>query len=111
MIRQEDAILSYAKTSTRKVAAPKHHQWYVTMTDNFMSGWGCAKGKKNKLVIACDTLGEAEIVEAQAHRRSEMRYVNICSKKPSYPASRFMVSWHDKTDYDRWFDPSRPFGA
>ena len=25
--------------------------WFVTMTDVFMSGWGMAKGKKSKLVI------------------------------------------------------------
>ena len=79
---------------------------YVTMTDKFMSGWGQAQGKINKLVITCDTWKEAEIVAANAGRRSEMKYVNITDRKPSYPSSRYLTSWHDKTDYDRWFVPN-----
>ena len=29
-------------------------KYYVTMTDKFMSGWGEAAGKVNKLVIECE---------------------------------------------------------
>lgn len=79
---------------------------YVTMTDKFLSGWGCAAGKVNKLVITCDSWDEARIVAANAGRRREMSYINICMRKPSYPKNRYLVSWHDKTDYDRWFEPN-----
>ena len=78
---------------------------YVTMTDRFMSGWGCAAGKINKLVITCESWSEARVVAANAGRRSEMKYINICKKKPSYPANRYLISWHDKTDYNSWFIP------
>jgi hypothetical protein len=65
--------------------------YYVTMTDTFMSGWGPAKGRKSKLVIACTTLEQAERIERNAKKREEMRYVGILTKKPSYP--RAHISW------------------
>jgi len=77
--------------------------WYVTMTDKFMSGWGHARNKTNKLVIGCDTLKEANIVADNARRRSEMKYVNISSNKPYYNSNDKLVSYHDKTDYASWF--------
>lgn len=77
-------------------------KYYVTMTDRFMSGWGLAEGKDNKLVITCDNYTEAVTVECNAKKRSEMRYINIRTSKPYYPNA--YVSWHDKTDYPKWFD-------
>lgn len=79
---------------------------YVTMTDNFMSGWGHAKGKVNKLVISCNDMAEAETVGANARRRSEMRYVNIAMNRPRYDPDRYHVSWHgrEQGDYNAWFE-------
>lgn len=66
--------------------------FYVTMTDTFMSGWGKAEGKKNKLVFECDTLKEAEIVKDNAENRDEMKYVNINDEKPNYyPKENYFV--------------------
>ena len=76
---------------------------YVTMTDKFLSGWGQAKGKINKLVIDCDTWEEAEIVAENAENRSDMKYINITTNKPYY-GNRYYVSRHDKTDYSSWFE-------
>lgn len=81
----------------------KTQKYYVTMTDKFMSGWGMAQDTVNKLVIACDTLDEAEIVAANARRRHEMRHVSIRMTKPYYPNA--YVSLHDKNDYTSWFTP------
>lgn len=67
-------------------------KFYVTMTDKFMSGWGMAKGKTNKLIIECDTYEQAETISRNASKRSEMRYVNICSRKPRYGAN-VVESW------------------
>jgi len=77
--------------------------YWVTMTDEFMSGWGRAEGKTNKLVLTCDNFEEAEIVYDNAKRRSEMKRVQITSTKPYYTPKRYFVSWHDKTDYETWF--------
>ena len=59
-------------------------QFYVSMTDKFLSGWGGAKGKRAKYVIVCDTYQQAMIIEKNACFRPEMRYVNICSNMPRY---------------------------
>lgn len=79
-------------------------KYYVTMTDKFLSGWGMAQAKINKLVLTCDTWEEAEIVEQNALKRSDMKNVNICVNKPCYNQDRYFVSWHDKTDYPTWYD-------
>lgn len=70
----------------------KNKKWYVTMTDKFLSGWGIAKNKTNKLVIECDTYEQAEIIEKNAKKRNEMRYINITSKKPYFDKKKFVVS-------------------
>ena len=56
--------------------------YYVSMTDKFMSGWGMAEGKKAKFIVACDTYEQAETIERNAKRRSEMSYINIGTTKP-----------------------------
>ena len=80
--------------------------YYVTMTDKFMSGWGPARNKVNKLVISCSTYARAEIAERKANARSEMKYVNLCSKKPYYNSSRYHVSFHgdEQGDYQIWME-------
>lgn len=60
---------------------------YVTMTDNFMSGWGGASKRKSKYVVECDNYDQAAQIERVAKTmRSEMAYVNITTRKPSWPA-------------------------
>lgn len=71
--------------------------FYVTMTDKFMSGWGCAAGKVNKLIIECETLAQAEQIESAARRRPEMRFVNIRTTKPRY-GSHVLESWKSWAD-------------
>ena len=66
--------------------------FYVTMTDKFMSGWGMAKGKINKLVIQCQTYEQAVQIESSAKKRGEMRYINIRTTKPYYP-NNVLESW------------------
>lgn len=66
--------------------------YYVSMTDKFMSGWGEARGKTNKLVVACDTLEQANQIENAANRRSGMKHVCFRAKKPYYPAATHLVT-------------------
>jgi hypothetical protein len=67
-------------------------KFYVTMTDKFMSGWGMAKDKTNKLIIICQTIEQAEQIERAAKSRSEMRYINIRTTKPYY-GKNIVESW------------------
>jgi len=83
--------------------------YYVTMTDKFMSGWGPARNKINKLVLPCKTITEAETVARNAKDRSEMIYVNIRSTKPYYNSDSYYVSWKGENDYKTWHRTDRPF--
>jgi hypothetical protein len=75
---------------------------YVTMTDKFMSGWGCATNKTNKFIIVCDNWEQAETIERNARKRSEMKYINICITKPRYKGN-VLESWKDFADLgDIW---------
>lgn len=67
-------------------------KYYVTMTDKFMSGWGMVEGKTNKYVVECDNYEQAELIERNAHKRSEMKYINIRSSKPYY-GNHILTSW------------------
>ena len=76
----------------------KTEKYYVTMTDKFMSGWGMAENKINKLIFECETMEQARIIERNAKKRDEMKYINICFKKPSYNKERYLESlktWDD----------------
>lgn len=65
--------------------------YYVTMTDKFMSGWGDAR-KINKFIVECDTFAQAETIQRNAEKRPEMKYINICMKKPRY-GEDYKESW------------------
>jgi hypothetical protein len=82
-------------------------KYWVSMTDKFMSGWGRAEGRTNKLVIECDSYEEAEIVAQNARNRSEMKFVNICASKPRYSKTQVTYILHDKSDYSAWFIAGR----
>ena len=77
-------------------------KFYVSMTDTFMSGWGMAKNKTNKYVVECDTYEQAVTIERNAKQRSEMKYVNICGKKPSYGSNYLMSLNHYDDLGDVW---------
>jgi len=82
-------------------------KYWVSMTDGFMSGWGKAENKINKLVISCDSYAEAQIVADNARNRDEMKYVSIRTTKPYYSSDSYYVSRHgrDEGDYESWFTP------
>lgn len=67
--------------------------YFVTMTDKFMSGWGMAEGRTNKLVIECTTYPEAALIAKNAKRRGEMRRINIRGTRPHYDARTTLTTW------------------
>lgn len=78
--------------------------FYVTMTDTFMSGWGMAEGKKNKLVFICESLDEANIVAENARNRTDQSYINICTKKPYYNSKYYYTQYKTKDEYPKWYE-------
>ena len=69
----------------------ENQKFWVCMTDKFMSGWGRATNKINKFCIECDTYEQAEIIERNARKRPEMKYINININKPK-DTRRVLVS-------------------
>ena len=56
--------------------------WYVLVTDTFMSGWGHATGKINRLIFPCDSKDEAEDVAEYARSRTDTSRVFVTTNKP-----------------------------
>ena len=83
--------------------------YYVSMTDEFMSGWGHANGKTNKLVLGCNNWKEALLVKRNAQDRPEMKHINICGNKPYYDKRYYYTTYHGKPDYKQWYQEDRPF--
>lgn len=77
--------------------------YYVTMTDKFMSGWGMAEGKINKLIFECDTLEEAEAVAENAENRGDQKYINITQNKPYYNPNKYYAQIKTKEDSSIWY--------
>lgn len=58
--------------------------YYVVAIDTFMSGWGEARDRTNKVVLPCESRRVAEKVLEYAQGRSEMRQAKIITKKPRF---------------------------
>lgn len=96
--------MSQANIDTLTGERPLKPRYWVTMTDRFMSGWGLASNKTNKLIFECADYSEACIVEANAKARSEMKYVNICTTKPRYNGSSVLAQTKTKDEYPSWYE-------
>ena len=70
-----------------------NNKYYVSMTDNFLSGWGQAKGKINKYIVECNSYEQAKIIENNARKRSEMKYISICINKPCYNSQKYISTY------------------
>ena len=76
---------------------------YVCATDSYMSGWGPASGKNNRLIFVCDTPEEADAVRGNCEARSEFKRVTWNAKKPSLNNSRNFYQVKTKEDYPNWY--------
>lgn len=59
-------------------------KWYVTCTDKYLSYWGEARNKINKLVFVCDNLTEARRVESNCQKRRDFKNINLVNNRPYY---------------------------
>lgn len=66
-------------------------KYYVTMTDNFMSGWGKAQNKISKYIVECDSYQQAEMIERNARKHCEGFYTIDFSK------DEFICEFNDKS--------------
>lgn len=74
---------------------------YVTATDRFLTGWGCADGKIAKRIIICDNYRQAQrIADAFVNEGKQFGYVNITDKAPNYNESKYVSSWSTYEDFN-----------
>ncbi|WP_300855769.1 hypothetical protein [uncultured Clostridium sp.] len=76
---------------------------WVTATDTFLSGWGQARDKINKIVLECDSWEEAQIVMENMRNRSDMKYINYFYERPTYPKNYYMTQYKTKEDMPNWY--------
>lgn len=77
--------------------------YYVTLTDRFMSNWGMAEGKKNRLIIPTRDLEEAELVKQEAEKRSEWGNFKIENIEPNYNHQKYYVQVKTREDMPKVF--------
>jgi hypothetical protein len=77
--------------------------YYVTCTDKFMSGWGRAEGRINRLILPCESHGEARIVEANARGRGDQKNVRTCTTKPRLRSSGYLYQVMDRNNTKPWY--------
>lgn len=67
---------------------------FVTMTDKFLSGWGCAEGRIEKRVVICSNKQQAyKLKDRLSNPKYMMKHVNIFFDIPYYMPSKYHVSW------------------
>lgn len=71
-------------------------KYYITATDKFMSGWGKATNKINKVVSGTNNYSEAESIERKFKNRPEFKNVNIRITKPYYDKKNYLISYIEK---------------
>ena len=72
----------------------KGNEVFVTMSDKFMSGWGCATNKTAKRVIICQNSCEAYTLRDRLFNpKYGMKYVNITYDLPKYSSTKYTTTF------------------
>ena len=71
--------------------------YYVSASDNFLSGWGEATGKVSKFVVACDTEDQVKQTKRWMERdtlqgRRVYSHIETHNEKPYFPPQGYHVS-------------------
>ena len=74
---------------------------FISATDKFLSGWGCAEGKIHKQVVICENWDIADRV-ARNMVGNGYKYVNSRKTLPAYPQSRYSCSYRLASDCPLW---------
>lgn len=84
--------------------------WYFTCRDNFLSGWGQARGLINILILEADSMAECLTLARNALDRSDCSNIQFFRGAcPEFDPNLFKVSYHTKSEYRTWYSKSRPF--
>ena len=96
-----------ATTITERSEIPEA-PYYVVCVDTFLSGWGKAENKINRIILPCKSLDEAEVVRENARGRGDMKSIRIHSSKPQLRRRNFSV-WQvmNRKSARAWYKPGR----
>ena len=80
--------------------------YYVVMTDTFLSGWGGAKDKINKLILICTDKTQSEIVKDNAKNRTDMKHIKSYAEiPPKYlNNTKCLTQIKTITDFPCWYE-------
>lgn len=76
--------------------------YYITCIDTFMSGWGRAEGKSNKIIFVCKNKDQAYAVESNCEYRDEIKYVRWIEHKPAISPNQYTQLITDEI-YQNWY--------
>jgi len=76
---------------------------YVCTTDRFMSGWGPAEGRNNRLIFVCHSPEDVEAVFDNAEARDDQKLVTFCRSKPRLDNSRNFYQLKDRKSSESWY--------
>lgn len=94
--------MSYDHTRVFSQAQIPDAPYYVTCTDRFMSGWGPAKRKDNRLIFPCEDMSEAMRVVRYAQNRGDQKRIYICGSKPKVRSHHY-TQVKTKDVYPNWY--------
>ncbi|UGO46513.1 hypothetical protein ABINADI_196 [Bacillus phage vB_BanH_Abinadi] len=89
-----------------KMKKTPDYKYYVTMIDTFMSGWGEAKDRKNKLAFECESYEEAQIVAGNGTGREEMKWIYICANRPKQKKGE-LLQFKTKEEMGAFYTPNK----
>lgn len=76
---------------------------FLRMQDKFLTGWGCADGKKSLLIFKCENLEELNIVKENAKNRTDMIKIYQVSKIYKYYNKHHLEVVDKKSRYKNWY--------
>lgn len=69
-------------------------EWFVVMTDKFLSGWGVVTNRTAKRIYVCKNHAEAETFADRCYSNREkygLRYISATPRIPYYSPSKYVV--------------------
>jgi hypothetical protein len=88
----------------RSVSEIPTAEFYVVMTDSFLSDWGRAEGRDAVFIWPTDSASEAEAVADNARAREDQKRVRIQTTKPR-PRPSWYLQVMNRGEASNWARP------
>ena len=91
---------------------PSGYPFYVTSRDTYMSGWGPAKGKNNRLIFGANDKEQVTNLKRNMRKRGDQDQIKVHNKIPKldfkrdYVQSKGLGTEFEKS-YTKWYEGSK----